>query len=316
VGRIAHRHKHNDKNKEKKMRRITTLLILAAVATLTLGGCNRRQTIPEDTLAAILRDAYLTNAYLGNQYMVIDSLQIYEPILSRYGYSQSDFQYTIGNFSRRKSAKLGMVLRSAEDQLREQAEMYEKLVVVLDTIRDVAMRKYNRTIYSDTLIKVRKRADTTRLHIIIEPIYPGAYDISYRSECDEDLTRYKRYGSIYFEGRTDSMRYSLHEYTLYEKNNIRRTITADTLCQRLVLSLGGTTNRKERAPKPNVTIRDLEVRYTPTEEMAIDSLFTDYVVINIFDDEFLFFADTLSIDTQPLDAQNQLAPAADTTGVR
>ncbi len=298
------------------MRRIITLFIVAAAVALSLAGCNRRQTIPEDTLAEILRDAYLTNAYLGNRYMVIDSLQIYEPILARYGYSQSDFQYTIGNFSRRKSAKLGLVLRDAEDQLREQAEKYEKLVVVLDTIRDVALRKYTRTIYSDTLIKVRKRADTTRLHIVIEPIYPGAYDIRYRSECDEDLERYERRGGIWFEG-ADSTRYSMQEYTLYETNNIRRTITADTVCRRLVLSLGHTTNRKKRSPKPNLTIRDLEIQYTPSEEVAIDSLFTQYVVINIFDDEFLFFADTLrSSGEQPLVAPDSLAPAVDSTGVR
>lgn len=298
------------------MRRIISMLIVAATVALSIAGCNRRQTIPEDTLAAILRDAYLTNAYLGNQYMNIDSIKIYEPILSRYGYSQSDFQYTIGNFSRRKSAKLGMVLRNAEDQLREQAEKYEKLVVVLDTIRDVALRKYARTIYSDSLIKVRKKADTTRLHIVIEPIYPGAYDIRYRSECDEDLDRYERRGGIWFEG-ADSARYSMQEYTLYETNSIRRTITADTVCRRLVLSLGHTANRKKRSPQPNVTIRDLEVCYTPTEEVAIDSLFTDYVVINIFDDEFLFFADTLRhADEQPLVAPDQLAPAVDSTGVR
>ena len=39
------------------MRRIITILILSVVATLTLTDCNRRQTIPEDTLAEIFRDA-------------------------------------------------------------------------------------------------------------------------------------------------------------------------------------------------------------------------------------------------------------------
>lgn len=296
------------------MRRIITILILSVVATLTLTDCNRRQTIPEDTLAEIFRDAYLTNAYLGNRFTDIDSLQIYEPILERYGYSQSDFLYTIGNFSRRKSAKLGLVLRDAEQQLTEQAERYEKLVVVLDTVRDVALRKYTRTIYSDTLINVRKHADTTQLYVVIEPVYVGEYNISYKSECGEDLERYERRGAIYFEGRDSSLQYSKSEYTLFEDNNIRRTITADTVCRRLVIRMGYTVSRKKRSPKPNVTIRDLEVRYMPTEEIAIDSLFRDYVNINIFDDEFLFFADSLD-GQQPLIATDSIAPVADSTRV-
>ena len=113
------------------MKRVVYILL----TLLCVLGCARRKEIDDKTLAQIFRDAYLTNAYLGVNYLNIDSIQIYEPILNKYGYTPEDLRYTIGNFSRRKSAQLGRVLREAENQIAEVAQIYEKRVVVLDTIK-------------------------------------------------------------------------------------------------------------------------------------------------------------------------------------
>ena len=53
-------------------------------------GCQGRKEIDDKTLAMIFRDAYITNAYLGVNYLNIDSIQIYEPILGKYGYTAED----------------------------------------------------------------------------------------------------------------------------------------------------------------------------------------------------------------------------------
>ena len=120
------------------MKRVVYILL----TLLCVLGCARRKEIDDKTLAQIFRDAYLTNAYLGVNYLNIDSIQIYEPILNKYGYTPEDLRYTIGNFSRRKSAQLGRVLREAENQIAENAVDYEKRVVVLDTIKNVAIRSF------------------------------------------------------------------------------------------------------------------------------------------------------------------------------
>ena len=102
-------------------------LILSLTLVLLLVGCARRKEIDDKTLAQIFRDAYLTNAYLGVDYMELDSIQIYEPILESYGFTPEDLRYTIGNFSRRKSAQLGRVLKDAEEQIKElEMQMYSR----------------------------------------------------------------------------------------------------------------------------------------------------------------------------------------------
>lgn len=78
----------------------------SAAFLLLLSACARHKIIPDDTLAQIFHDAFLTNAYIGSEGVKTDSLRIYEPIFARYGYTTDDVHYTIGNFSKRKSARL------------------------------------------------------------------------------------------------------------------------------------------------------------------------------------------------------------------
>lgn len=88
--------------------------------------------------------------------MKIDSLELYEPVFSRYGYTAEDVRYTIGNFSRRKSAKLSDVVEQSIRLLEEESAYYKYEVGVLDTIDNVARRRFTRTVYSDSLIRVTR----------------------------------------------------------------------------------------------------------------------------------------------------------------
>ena len=58
---------------------------------------------PDEELARDFPDAYLINAYVSDRGVKLDSLELYEPVFSRYGYTAEDVRYTIGNFSRRKA---------------------------------------------------------------------------------------------------------------------------------------------------------------------------------------------------------------------
>lgn len=266
------------------MRRIITTLILLAIAA-TFAECRRNRVIPDDTLADIFHDSFLANSYIGVSRMNLDSLQIYEPIFEKYGYTSKDVRYTVGNFSRRKSARLGNVVERAISRLDEEGRVLEQQVVILDTISNAAVRTMRRTILADSLREIRRTADSIRLHIEIEPAYIGEYDISYEYEYGEDIAKYPRRASIWFE-RENGSRRSAYSYRLRKEDKIHRVMNADAECAKLVIDLGSYEG-KSRGKKQNLTIRNLRIRFTPTPEAAVDSLFARYVDIKIFADEFL-----------------------------
>lgn len=129
---------------------------ISLYAFLLLAGaaCTRHKIIPDEKLAQIFHDAFLTNAYIGDERVNIDSLNIYEPIFARYGYTTRDVYYTIGNFSKRKSARLGDVVEMAIEKLEAEGKFYDREVAVLDTIDNVGRRTFTRTVYADSLIRV------------------------------------------------------------------------------------------------------------------------------------------------------------------
>ena len=289
-------------------------LIYITLALLCFVGCARRKEIDDKTLAMIFRDAYITNAYLGVNYFNIDSIQIYEPILDKYGYKPEDLRYTIGNFSRRKSAQLGRVLKEAENQIALFATDYEKRVVILDTIKNVAIRSFKRTVRRDSLIEIKKRADSTKLKLIVEPLQPGTYTLRYKyiySKDEKKSSRRKKRsttdevtlrGAFYVETHSGGHRNN-YSYNLRTEESIRRTIVTDTTAKRLVITFAKPSDSRHKMGKIDLTVKDLEILYTPDEAMAIDSLFKKYVDIKIFDDAFFI---------TPTDS---LALPADTTRV-
>ena len=298
------------------MKRCFYILIL--VATLGTVGCQRKNVIPDDTLAAIFHDAFVVNAYVEDIRMNIDSIQIYEPIFNRYGYTTKDVIFTVGNFSRRKSARLGMVVEQAIARLEAENREYKKKVVILDTIRNVAVRSFTNVVHHDTLIKATKRADSTKLRIEISPIQLGEYRISYKYKNEDDIEKYPRISEFYFIDE-NGHRNNFASVSLRENGIINRTLISRTNNRLLVLDLAkydrtkaniesakkGKKSKKWRLPKTqDIEIQNLRVVYKPREEAAIDSLFERYVNIKVFADGFLIKKDSvaLSIDTEGVSA--------------
>ena len=276
-------------------------VLIITLTLLCIVSCARKKEIDDQTLAKIFSEAYISNAYLGINYFNIDSVQIYEPILERYGYTPEDLRYTIGNFSRRKSAQLGRVLKDAEEQIKVFADIYEKEVVILDTIKNVAVRSMQRVVCKDSLISVKKLADTSKLKLVVEPLQPGMYSIRYRYTCEREKFKEKGKskelslrGAINIEPN-NGIHKNNYSYNLRDEENIRRTITTDTASKRLVITFAKTADQSKKMKKPNVTVTDLVIEYTPEENLAIDSLFKRYIDIKIFDDVFFPAKDSLTL---------------------
>lgn len=289
------------------MKRWTYILFLVIAVAIT--GCKKHRVISDDTLADIFHDAFVVNAYIGEERINLDSLQIYEPIFNRYGYTTDDVIYTIGNFSQRKSARLGMVVEQAISRLESENKEYKKRVVILDTIRNVAVRTFTRTVYEDSLIWAKKRADTTKLRVEISPIYPGEYVVTYNYKCGADTELYPRRAEFYFEDE-DAFRSGFASASLQNMGKVNRTLVSKRRMHKLVLNLG--TLQKVEPPKKqdvwrrrwakkmkqnkyDCAIRNLKVVYKPQESAAIDDLFERYVDIKIFADGFLIKKDSLTL---------------------
>ena len=276
-----------------------------AVAVLLLAAaCARHKVIPDKTLARIFHDAFLTNAYVYNRNVATDSLNIYEPIFEKYGYTSEDVQYTIGNFSKRKSARLGDVVEQAIKQLEEEGLVYERETAILDTIDNVARRTFTRTVYSDTLIRVSRIKDTARLHIELDGIRKGEYRISYAYKLDSLDDNMSRRSVFTFE-RADSSRFGRQQYNLRRTtvpDRVTRTLKADTSARRLTINLMEFT-RPKKPKHTGITVTDFKVVYVPDADTAVDSLYEKQLVIKIFADEFtdlLRTADTVQSDSVAL----------------
>lgn len=260
--------------------RLAALLLLGLMA----GACVRHKIISDEELAHIFHDAFLTNAYVSTERLSLDSLNIYESIFARYGYTTEDVQYTIGNFSKRKSARLGDVVEEAIRMLEEEGLRYEHEVAVLDTIDNVARRTFTRTVLADSLVRVRSLRDTARLHIRLDSLLPGEYNLTVNYLVDSLDRNPGLRGSAWLI-RTDGSRTSSYTFTMRRNKEERftRRYTADSTTRELHLNL---FLPREGAKRPSVTLRDLEIRYTPPTRQAVESLYLRQLDIRIFADEF------------------------------
>lgn len=269
------------------------MLAAAAVA------CSRHKIIPDKTLALIFRDAFLTNAYIENENIDTDTLNFYEPIFEKYGYSIEDVRFTIGNFSKRKSARLGDVVEVAIDMLEAQGKLYEKDVAVLDTIDNTAQRLFTRTVYADSLIRIKNLKDSTKRVITLNNIRPGEYKVQFSYKIDSLDNSPQRKVVIWFE-RSDSTQLGRQQFFLRktsEEDEFLRTLKANKDCERLVVDIYQPTEEdikprnKSKKLHTGLTVTDLQIVHIPMVEEAVDSLYAKQLVIKIFADEFLSLFD-------------------------
>ncbi len=268
------------------MKRMFTAAIAALVALLWV-GCSRQNIIPDSVLAQIFHDAFLTNAYLDEHRSIrVDSLRIYEPVFEKYGYTTEDVMNTIGNFSRRKSARLGDVVERAIVLLEQEGEVFNREVAVLDTINNVARRTFTHTVLSDSLIRFRRWRDTTLTNFTL-PVRPGRYTVAYDYQVGEDdANEYRLRYEMWLERGESTFKSNLVYNTLnrYSGSGVKREFRVDSTFSRLQLRL---VTVREKPKQPSVTIRNLVVKYIPDTEAAVDSLYRRQLDIRIFSDSFI-----------------------------
>lgn len=237
-------------------------------------GCKPNDDIPEEDLINIFHDAFIANAYLSKRGLTAnDSLIIYEPILEKYGYTVDEFRETLLTLSQRKSARISVLMTEASERLEAEAAIEKRRITILDTIDNVAKRSYTRTIYSDSLLHVKRLKDTTKLRISIKDIIPGEYRVSFNYYIDTlDENRNSRIEAYLL--RDDTLQVKRHTQMLmrFKEGKYNRTFTVDTIMQELYINMYYHP-RNEESKLPNVKITDLKVVRILPQQQALDSLY-------------------------------------------
>lgn len=272
------------------MKRILSALLLSG-ALLTM-ACNKPKEVPDKILGSIFHDAMLVNAYLQYQPgFSADSLNIYEPIFARYGYTTEDVQYTINNFSRRKSIRLSDVAEYMIGLLDEEAQSLRNQVARADTIDNVAYRRFQRKIYSDKDVVVDRDADSSRLRITIPTLGLGEYIVRGSYTLDSLDREPNRRMRIYYEREDESQRELLNgtlqrrkEATFDQKYNIAAD---DSITKSIVVDMFHYSREPKRRKMPRVTIHSVEVLYSPPVQQCVDMLFDEQSHMRIFSDSLI-----------------------------
>ena len=268
-------------------------IIATLGCVVALIACNRPQMISNKELAEIFHDAMLVNAYIQhNRQVELDSMNIYEPILAKYGYTKEDMHYTLNKISRQKSASLGNVADYMINTLTAESDILAEKVAKLDTIDNVARRRYEQVLLRDTAIVATTEADSTKLQITVPHAQKGLYRINISYTIDkEDKGIGRRYSIDWMRG--DSMVRNITNGTLIRGRKGRITAeawlaTSDSLADNIHIDLTRFNLKKNRLQKHPFTIHEIEVIYSLNLEDAQERLLREQSFMRIFSDTMLY----------------------------
>lgn len=272
------------------MKRIISAIFL--LGALLGVACNKPKEVPDKVLGQIFHDAMLVNAYLNfNTSFKPDSLNIYEPIFASYGYTTEDVQYTINNFSRRKSIRLSDVAEYMIGLLEEESASLRDQVARQDTIDNVARRRFTRTLLSDTTIVVKEAADSSRLRFVIEDPLPGDYTIrgSYTLDSLDKGDGRRLY--IYFQRKGGRQQQLLNGMLQRNKGaSFKHDCTveeSDSTVSSLVVDLFHFSSFVKKRTVPKITVHNVSITYTPPVEESVRLLFNEQAQMRIFSDSLI-----------------------------
>lgn len=140
------------------MRKTIYILLI----TLGLISCSGKELIPEKDMQSIITETLISNAIHQSELngerdlkkrREIDSMDIYLPILKKYGYTLADFDYTLRTLAMRKSKPLENIFENVGRSIDGYDAMAGGIYTRMVAYDSMAMRRYVDTLYrKDTLI--------------------------------------------------------------------------------------------------------------------------------------------------------------------
>ena len=274
--------------------------VVIAIVALVVVACSGPKVIPDRDLVNIFHDAFVANAYMSEANITADSLYVYEPIFKRYGYTMADLQHTLTTINERKSSRISDIMSEVSRQLEAESKAEQRKIVVLDTIDNYAKRVYTRTVYSDTLIRVKELRDTSKLRISLKELIKGEYTVSFDYLIDTlDENRNSRV-EVYLviNDTTNSLRHTMM-LSRYRDGKYSRKFTADTQHKELYVNMYYHPNNEE-SKLPDITIRNFKITRVLPTEVSVDSLYMEQLNLTIFNHDLMtsFTRDTVEVVEQ------------------
>lgn len=239
---------------------------------------NEPRMIPEDILKKILIETSLADGYARMHIASSrrDTLSIFEPIFTKYGYSPDDLRYTIETHSRRKSNVLVTLIDEAVkdlDNVRVHAQFLNDLNKKWN---EKAKESSKEIIYKcfDTL-KYRSIDSINKFKIRIPLTKLGQYEITYRYYIDSTDLNPVRYFNYHRRDSTTKkdidnssvwLTYSKDKY-----QNLKHNIDVnkiDSLSNEIEYELIYYGNNNKYAKKPHMNFDSIIVTYYKPEKLA------------------------------------------------
>lgn len=156
----------------------------------TLSCGNAPKEIPEQKLGEIIADIVLTDSYVSNvmkpSYRERDTIDYFNPILDKYGYTIEDFEYTIDKYARRKTDVIWNTLDKATERIDVIRSLYDNSNKMREKWNLFVEERSADTIYyhKDTL-NIRSTTDLNRI-VTKSPIHNrGKFTVSFDYNMNE-----------------------------------------------------------------------------------------------------------------------------------
>ena len=163
------------------------ILFLVICLFVTFGCVRSSKRIPDEKLVSIVKDIYVSNAYvqkvMPNLYN--DSLDYYNPIFKRYGYTIDDFRYTLYKMSTRKSSRISWVISAVLDSLNKEFAVLKYYKKIYDKIENIVEMESLDTIYArPESIVIEGRKNLSKADVCIKIDTNRIYTVKYRYKID------------------------------------------------------------------------------------------------------------------------------------
>lgn len=160
--------------------------------TFLLTACGPKE-IPDDKMADIIHDVFLVNAYynqFGSGKIRTDSVDIYAPILEKYGYTVEDFRYSIERMTLKKSSRISELIDEATADIKKESDFYtyrQRMREKVDTLID---NYYRDTVYrcpDSTWVRNTRLKDSLTITV---PVEKGRYTIQFNYRLEDHDREY------------------------------------------------------------------------------------------------------------------------------
>ncbi len=248
------------------MKHAVKIFFVVAVALWGV-SCGKTTIIPDDELTNITQEMFLVNAYAAKQKINTDSLDIYTPILARYGYNQEDFFNTLANFTQRKSARFGDIIEAAISSLEWHANDYENKVRNLNYIDSLAQAMCKKEVYFAERVRVTRMKDTARLEVNVPIVDKGEYHLKYKYHIDTlDKNTLIQNVVLVVDGDEKPNYNTRNHMTRHTPKDFFLKVMPKPGSQELRIKLADYTRKEER---PYIIIDSVSVVYFPPVEEAL-----------------------------------------------